>query len=272
VSKHRPVDEGWGATVTSGSPDYVQADFGYIIDNPEAMVGDRVWYDANSDGAQDLNEPGIEGVTILLYKDFQANGGAFDPSKDTFEGTRVTDINGNYWFPRLKFDPNGETYWIFVAAENFGIVDGRLDIDADLDVDADDDGFLNGVQVIDGQLDVNGSGTITTADDGFWQGVFVIDGLIDLDGDGVAGETNGDDSVRGVLADHLQTGDPNEAGACTVCDGRSNPTVSTANPIDLTHDYGYRWWASPASQTSRSPSTRIRTATARWTWTSRCWR
>lgn len=238
VSKHAPVAAGWAVALSSGSSTYVAADFGYLLDNPEALLGDRVWYDADSDGVQDANEPGIEGVKILLY---QPQNGNKPPE---LIGSRVTDINGNYFFPRLGFGGNGEDYLVYVAADNFAIFDGLVDLNADDVVDSTDDGSLNGVTVIDGFLDMDGSGTITGADDGLWNGADVIDGVIDLDGDGVAGETNGDDSAQGVLGDYLQTGDPDEAGTCTTCDGSSATTLDGNNRVDLTHDYGYRWLGS----------------------------
>ena len=37
-------------------------------------IGNRVWYDANSNGKQDANEAGIGGLTIGLYADFDNNG------------------------------------------------------------------------------------------------------------------------------------------------------------------------------------------------------
>ncbi|MFK7936827.1 MAG: SdrD B-like domain-containing protein [Saprospiraceae bacterium] len=57
---------------------------------PNATVGDLVWYDYNSNGVQDQNEPGIPDVRLQLFGD----GGQL-LAED------VTDANGNYLFPNL---------------------------------------------------------------------------------------------------------------------------------------------------------------------------
>ncbi len=73
-----------------------------VINDPDkASVGDTVWYDLNGNGLQDPNEPGVPGVTVLLYPD-----GATDPSASV-----VTDANGNYAFTDL--DP-GDYSIVFV--------------------------------------------------------------------------------------------------------------------------------------------------------------
>jgi hypothetical protein len=228
----------YAVSLTAGSPNNMTADFGYLLDNAEALVGDRVWSDSDGDGIQDPTEPGIEGVTLLLYEDSNKNG-VIDSGKDEIIASQTTDINGNYFFTRLKFDSNGEGYIVVIAATNFAVIDGRLDLDADGDVDANDDGTLNGVAVIDGGLDLNGDGTVTAADDGLWGGSQVIDGELDLEGDGIAGETNGDDSVFGPLAAYAQTGDPDEAGTCVTCDGQAGTVMSDALREDLTLDFGF---------------------------------
>ncbi len=51
-------------------------------------VGNRVFLDANGDGVQGANEPGIAGVTVRL----------FAPDGSTVLGTAVTDANGDYIF------------------------------------------------------------------------------------------------------------------------------------------------------------------------------
>ncbi len=54
----------------------------------DTYLGNRVWLDANSNGAQDFDEPGVGGVCVLLYKD-----GDFEHFQVT-----TTDSNGYYGF------------------------------------------------------------------------------------------------------------------------------------------------------------------------------
>jgi hypothetical protein len=55
-----------------------------------ARFGDRVWFDANSNGVQDAGEPDVAGVTVTLYN----SGG-------TAIGSTTTDVNGYYQFINL---------------------------------------------------------------------------------------------------------------------------------------------------------------------------
>lgn len=73
-------------------------DFGY---GQPCSVGDRVWLDANHNGAQDSGENGISGVTVTLLD----GGGATI-------GTQTTDSNGNYLFSQLR----AGTYTVVVTA------------------------------------------------------------------------------------------------------------------------------------------------------------
>ena len=53
-------------------------------------IGDTVWADVDSDGVMDTNEPGIAGVTVILY------------GQDGLELDRTTtDASGNYSFDNL---------------------------------------------------------------------------------------------------------------------------------------------------------------------------
>ncbi len=67
-------------------------DFGY---QGTGSIGDRVWFDADSDGVQDGGEPGIEGVTVELDVDLDGDGTTDVTLTDT------TDGNGNYLFENL---------------------------------------------------------------------------------------------------------------------------------------------------------------------------
>ncbi|MCB1052672.1 MAG: hypothetical protein KDC71_18875 [Acidobacteria bacterium] len=75
------------------------ADFGYQQQN--ASIGDFVWDDYNSDGIQDVGEPGLPG--IVVFNDANMNG-----IPDGGELTTTTDGSGAYGFTNL---PTG-TYTI----------------------------------------------------------------------------------------------------------------------------------------------------------------
>jgi SdrD B-like domain/Secretion system C-terminal sorting domain len=55
-----------------------------------ARLGDRVWFDANTNGVQDAGETGVAGVTVTLYNNL-----------GTAIATTTTDANGNYQFSNL---------------------------------------------------------------------------------------------------------------------------------------------------------------------------
>lgn len=76
-------------TLTSAAPNVTYVDAGAYY-TAETKIGDRVWNDINKNGIQDAGEPGIAGVTVMLYK-----------SDNTFVGATVTDNNGNYGFSDL---------------------------------------------------------------------------------------------------------------------------------------------------------------------------
>ncbi len=59
-------------------------------------IGDRIWIDADGDGAQDPNETGVSGVEVTLYHDPDGDG-----VYDTVYGTTTTDASGNYIFTDL---------------------------------------------------------------------------------------------------------------------------------------------------------------------------
>lgn len=77
---------------------------------PSASLGDRVWLDSDGDRVQDLEEPGLNGVILRLYRDdrdslFSPNpnpGVAF--GLDTFVDQQTTTGDGDYLFSPLGRD------------------------------------------------------------------------------------------------------------------------------------------------------------------------
>ena len=91
-----------------------------IVTGPLGSLGDRVWFDADADGAQDAGEPGIVGVKLTLTGDFN-NDGTVD-----YTATTTTGANGIYTFTAL---PAG-TYAVTVDPTTLG---GTLSQTYDLD-------------------------------------------------------------------------------------------------------------------------------------------
>ena len=99
-------DAGYQVSLTSGAED-LTADFGYNHNSDNqvnsntgtAAIGDRVWIDADGDGAQDPEEIGVSGVELTLYSDPDGDG-----VYDNVVGTTTTDENGNYLFDGLTPD------------------------------------------------------------------------------------------------------------------------------------------------------------------------
>ncbi len=69
----------------------LDVDFGFVP-GPEAgtlAIGDFVWVDANGNGVQDRDEPGVPGVVVTLF------------DGDTALGETLTNVDGRYRFPAL---------------------------------------------------------------------------------------------------------------------------------------------------------------------------
>ena len=92
-------------TLTPGNPIDLNQDFGYRAQVDPGTIGDLVWEDLNADGVKDANEPGIEGVTLDLYRDLNDNG-KVDPGEPRIS-TQTTGANGAYLFTGLATTDNG---------------------------------------------------------------------------------------------------------------------------------------------------------------------
>ncbi len=75
------------AALLAGGQNRTDVDFGY---RGTASIGDRLWFDADGDGTQDIGETGLSGVTVQL----RDSGG-------TVIATDVTDGGGIYGFGNL---------------------------------------------------------------------------------------------------------------------------------------------------------------------------
>lgn len=73
----------------------------------KSSLGDKVWDDTNRDGIQDAGEPGVAGVTVMLYR----NGAVV--------GTTTSGTDGYYIFDNLDArDPFGNPYSYQVSFAN----------------------------------------------------------------------------------------------------------------------------------------------------------
>ncbi|MGE3807200.1 MAG: SdrD B-like domain-containing protein, partial [Gemmataceae bacterium] len=109
-------------TLTAGQTNN-DIDQGYYI---PVNLGDRVWFDINADGLQDLGEPGLNGVSVLL--DYAGLDGTFGTADDQpGVDNRTTSGDGDYLFSSLA--PG--TYRVRVDATTLpaGINDPTFDLD-----------------------------------------------------------------------------------------------------------------------------------------------
>ena len=209
--------------ITVQTTDVTDIDFGYVRDAAVGSIGDTVWIDVDPpgpggpDGLRGPTEPGIPGVTLLLYRDVDGDGVA-EPGGDDGASiaTTVTDANGNYVFDGLApgfyfVDLDGSTVpaGLTLSAGTdpsslIGLSEGERYLDADFGYrpsvgtsvlgdrvwyDADGDGRqdpgeigLEGVDVVLFGPGANG------VNDG--PAVRVYSGRFDMDGDG---DTDADD-------------------------------------------------------------------------------
>lgn len=100
---------------------YVDADFGF---GPGGSIGDRVFQDNDGNGNQGGTEAGINGVTVRLYRDVNADGD-YDAGTDTLVATTTTatvnGFSGSYSFNFVDVNGNG----VYDAATETGIPAGR---------------------------------------------------------------------------------------------------------------------------------------------------
>ncbi len=266
------------AVTVVGGAEHLSADFGYnwvsYADTTDpnlgatGAIGDRVWNDANGNGAQDPGEAGIGGVTVGLFSDPDGNGVYDTPY--AAQPTATTDAAGNYVFDGL---PAG-AYVVAVTPPSGGWIatgdpdttlDGRTTtpvilapgdayLNADFGYQLQASGTPSGSTIGDRvYLDLDGDGTDNSGTDPGLAGVSVS--LLDSTGTVIAtdltdatggyrfpGLPAGDYTVvvtdtGNVLAYYEQTGDPSLPTPSF--DGRSTVTVDGITD-NLLQDFGYR--------------------------------
>ncbi|MEZ5585104.1 MAG: SdrD B-like domain-containing protein, partial [Candidatus Competibacteraceae bacterium] len=154
---------------------YNNADLGYQPAAGTAVIGDRVWSDADGDGVQDAGEPGLAGVTVRIYTDANGNG-AIDGGETFVETT--TAANGSYQF---SVTANGtEDYIVFVDPDQSAL--------SAYDLTTQDTFFFEDVAdggsylIADVGVQQESSGTTYSITDRVW-----LDGNMDSEDDGENG-------------------------------------------------------------------------------------
>ena len=123
-------------------------DFGFVA-TPPLSLGNRVWFDDNNNGVMDVSEAPVNGVTVQLFRDTNADG---VPDTSTPFQSTTTAIGGYYLFTGLA----AGKYIVVIPASNFA-PDGPLADTvsssgshlANDDIDMDDSGIEPGSSVQD---------------------------------------------------------------------------------------------------------------------------
>jgi len=156
--------------LNGGTPNPV-INFGFI---PLMNLGNLVWKDNNNNGLRDNGEPGMNGVTVQLYRDTNGNN-QFDLGVDQLVGTTTTagaGVNaGQYSF----IDLPPANYFVYVPASNF-VTGGPLagcgsstvdEVNPNLDVDNNDNGLPGpGGGIASGLVTLTGGAEPTNDGDG----------------------------------------------------------------------------------------------------------
>jgi len=232
-------------------------DFGYDgLD--EGKIGDYIWYDANSDGVQDVGETGIAGALVRIEGDINSNG--------LYEYTAftTTDADGGYLFTNLP----GVDYIVTVMSLPHGFDTQTYDPDGPPNDDAGfyslaanesyldmDFGYVGSGQI--GDLvwdDFNADGVADTGEPGLDGVSIILEG--DLDGDGHSDFTLQTITSGGGVYDfnglpaanytvtidtdslppgYIQSGDPDGQSGLD----NSSRLVLAQDESDLLQDFGY---------------------------------
>jgi uncharacterized repeat protein (TIGR01451 family) len=271
------MDNTTGVVLAPGDV-FVNADFGYQPTTADVgQIGDTVWLDANANGEQDANgvsEYGLAGVTVTLIADLNGDG-VYTPGVDPIIATDITDSNGNYLFSGLPAT-GSEDYLVWVNDtenvlsefeptyddddQNPPVTTPNISAVTGLTTAGDDeqdfgyappnhdpgDGFIGDTVF----LDMN--------DNGVWDPGEGIEGVVVRlyadDGTTILAETItnedgiyafGDLAVDQTYIVQVQTGSLPPGLSNTVDpdggnDSLSTVTLTSADPINLDQDFGYR--------------------------------
>ncbi len=195
--------------ILADGENHLTADFGYF---GSTSIGDRVWWDVNADGVQDVSEPGLGGVEVTV-----TYAGADDTfgSADDEVFLTGTDANGDYLVTGL---PAGD----YRVAVTGGIAPG-------LTITYDEDDGTTGP---DGTTSIPGLGAAAhlTADFGYAGAGSLGDTVwLDLDGDGT--QDADEPGLASVTVDLLWFGPDGVAG------GGDDASLQTVTAADGTYSF-----------------------------------
>lgn len=161
-------DEAQGITAENFMDDAVfqtEYVFGQAKNLGSNTIGNRVWHDLNQNGLDDFDEPGIEGVKLILWSDSNEDD---IPDSEGFGGIVTTDENGYYSFGGLE--PG--KYLVFVwSVDNWeeggplhNMVSSAGAADPNSDINNDDNGSpggfggLSDLDIASGIIDISADG------------------------------------------------------------------------------------------------------------------
>lgn len=120
---------GSGFVVFTDSDNCANVDFATLLisacSNLDVEIGDRLWFDKNGNGLQEIGEPGISGVTVNLYRDDQL---VATTVTDNVGRWSVTSADGQWEFgvnlalctSSVQFVPGGGTPVDFAITQTVG--------------------------------------------------------------------------------------------------------------------------------------------------------
>jgi fimbrial isopeptide formation D2 family protein/uncharacterized repeat protein (TIGR01451 family) len=239
------LDHTTGVTLTNGTPDVLDADFGYV---GSGQIGNFIWDDHNADGIQDGGaETGFANVTVTLSADLDG-----DANPD-FTLQTVTDAAGAYLFDVL---PEGD-YTITVNSGTLpsgyiqsGDPDGTLDSGSQVTLASgsmtdltQDFGYTKTGSIGDTVwYDANANSNQDAGEPGLAGVTVTLLGDVDLDGnpDTLTTTTN---SSGQYLFDTLPTGNYTITVAAGTLPGGMRQTydadgIATADTADVALGYG----------------------------------
>ncbi len=248
-------------------------DFGFDT-STSYEVSDAVWYDADGDGVLDPGEEMIPGVTVDLV-DCGADGicGGANAADDTTIATAITDENGEVSFTGVTdgvyqlqvtdtaSELDGFTETTATGGVEDVVVSGGDVLNAPSDGGTPSFGY-NEPDTLSGTVwsDADGDGVHDPEEAGI-EGVpiylctdpaspcdpsspnFVAQTTTAADGSYSFGDLAPDNYVVtvGAAPSGSQTGDPDESGTCTVCDGTTTTAVTLNAGESVTGiEYGYQ--------------------------------
>jgi hypothetical protein len=173
-------------------------------------LGDKVWYDVDKDGIQDVGEYGYPGVVVTLY----------DCTTNTIQATTTTDANGNYLFDGIA---NGSYYVGFGFIPGFQFTGANADVAGILGGNNSDANPSSGLTAC---VSLIGNTNITTVDAGIYPGntrnaTSSLGDIVWLDANSNGLQDNGETGVPGVTAT-LINATTNAVLATTITDGLGN--------------------------------------------------